>query len=336
MDWSNERYVRIYVRNTVKLSVLTWEARAILWEIIRTIDRAGVMDLDGHEPHVAVSAVTGIDEDVVEAHLPRLLKGRKPIVVIESGKLCVPSHMSAQEAVASSAQRKRDERSRRRALCVTQRDLSSRNVKDRDGVSRNVTESHVQSRAVTFSHSVLNLTEPSCTESNNSYTDVQLPERATKVVIEQAPSTPIDQISVGQSRLSGALTEISYIAPKGHKPLAPMGRVKDKLAELLDVWSVDDVVNGVRRLAAALDDGVKVDWPADPKTPWSPSYVFSGYWQSIQDALDSLGDRGKPKTLVDGQALATHERKVYEKEGLEGLRRYRKRLETQYGPEETR
>ena len=48
MDWSNERYVRVYTRDTTTWKILSWEARALLQFLIRKVDRSGVVDTGRH------------------------------------------------------------------------------------------------------------------------------------------------------------------------------------------------------------------------------------------------------------------------------------------------
>ncbi len=43
MDWSNEHYVRVYTRDTRDLLAITWQARALWWEMLRKADQSGVV-----------------------------------------------------------------------------------------------------------------------------------------------------------------------------------------------------------------------------------------------------------------------------------------------------
>jgi len=43
MDWSNERYVRVYTRDTAEYLALCWQAKALLSLLLRKCDRAGVV-----------------------------------------------------------------------------------------------------------------------------------------------------------------------------------------------------------------------------------------------------------------------------------------------------
>ena len=48
MDWSNERYVRVYTRDTTAMRLMSWDELCPFWELLRKVDRAGVLDLEGH------------------------------------------------------------------------------------------------------------------------------------------------------------------------------------------------------------------------------------------------------------------------------------------------
>lgn len=167
MDWENERYVRLYTRDSSTWLLWPWQARAVFALLLRKVDRAGVMDIGEENPVEAVSAHVQLPIQVVEVGLPAIL--RKQTAVIDSGRIVIPHFMEAQEARSSDAQRQRDSRERRRALkkrdaapvlrVVTERDAP---VTERDERSRSVTNCHNQSHGVTPS-----LAEPSQTKPSN-------------------------------------------------------------------------------------------------------------------------------------------------------------------------
>lgn len=147
MDWENERYVRLYVRDTLTWLRLGWDGQNVLMQLIRKVDRAGTMELNGLEPWEAVVLACRAPAEAAKAGMDALL--RTETVVVFDGRLGFPSFIAAQEAVKSDRQRQRESRERR-ALpgkgSVTYRDKAK---------SHNVTESHERSRAVTSGHSVL-------------------------------------------------------------------------------------------------------------------------------------------------------------------------------------
>lgn len=143
MRWEDERYVRLYTRDTITWKLLPWQSKAILPLLLRKLDRAGVLEL-GDEDLEGVAALIEVPWEVVEAGLRGLLKRG---VFLHSGKaLVMPNFLAAQEVSMSDAQRKREQRERERNRRVSgEKPIPS-------GVSQNVTECHEMSQAVTPSH----------------------------------------------------------------------------------------------------------------------------------------------------------------------------------------
>lgn len=148
MDWANERYVRLYTRDTVTWLRLRWEGQCVLVLALRKLDRAGVLDLGGVDPHEAIETVTGLPMEVAKAGLDRCLQ--LGVFVIDGDRLLMPKFLDAQEATASNAERQRRHRAKKKAL-----DGLSRNATDSD---ENVTGGNALSHAVTPSNSVPCLT----------------------------------------------------------------------------------------------------------------------------------------------------------------------------------
>jgi hypothetical protein len=129
MDWANERYVRIYQRDTRTTRLAGWEGRALLWEIIRKSDRAGLMENVRTAEDVAL--MVDIPIEVVRRALDRLVS----LGAVEIGPLglVVPNYIPAQETPQSDKQRQRNSRDARaakaRSARVTKRDcIESQNV----------------------------------------------------------------------------------------------------------------------------------------------------------------------------------------------------------------
>lgn len=111
MDFANERYVRIYTRDTATWKLLPWQGRALLPLILRKLDRAGVADLgEAETPAEAVAALVDLPEEVCAVGLSALLK--RGVLVLQGGQLRAPRFVEAQECGASGAQRVREHRAR--------------------------------------------------------------------------------------------------------------------------------------------------------------------------------------------------------------------------------
>jgi hypothetical protein len=145
VDWPNERYVRVYVRDTADLLAVGWEGRAVLWEILRKCDRAGVIDFDGDT--AVLAEMLRMPEEIVTGALPKL--ERRGVVERGDGTLVLRNFLEAQEASQSDKQRARESRARRRDR--------SRHEQSQDATaaSQNVTlASHAVTAGHTESHAV--------------------------------------------------------------------------------------------------------------------------------------------------------------------------------------
>lgn len=158
MDWSNERYVRIYVRDTDDLLAMSWEARALLWEMMRKADRAGV--LETRRGARGIAALTRIPAEVVALALAELLDGDGAPVKPHPRGYLLRNFMEAQEANQSDAHRAREARARRRDRALAEEATGStegQNVTSRDDAvtfrDASVTPSHAPSHGVTARHS---------------------------------------------------------------------------------------------------------------------------------------------------------------------------------------
>lgn len=150
MDWSNERYVRLYTRDTVNTQLLSWEARCVFWELLRKVDRSGVLEIGNVEPGKALAVALRVPAEVASTALAEWLADGR--VELRDGAIVVPNHLGAQEAPQSDRARARASRERRSAG-VTIRDEVSRFVTDPSQTvtqpSRPVTSRHTPSHAVT-------------------------------------------------------------------------------------------------------------------------------------------------------------------------------------------
>jgi len=154
VDWSNERYVRVYTRDTTAMLLMAWDELALFWALVRKVDRSGVLGLDGHGAR-AVAVHLRCPVDVAERAVASWVR-EGWVELREGSTLLVVEHLDAQEAQVSDKQRQRDMRERRRATAsVTPRDNVSRHVTE---PSRAVTGGHAESRAVTLANQLTDLT----------------------------------------------------------------------------------------------------------------------------------------------------------------------------------
>jgi hypothetical protein len=116
MDWQNERYVRLFVRDTTTWKLIPWQSRLLLPAILRKLDRSGVIDL-GNDGEEGLAALVDVPADFVKVALPPLLK-RGVFRLSPEGMLVMPNFLAAQEARQSDAQRKRESRENQRILAM--------------------------------------------------------------------------------------------------------------------------------------------------------------------------------------------------------------------------
>ena len=160
MRWSDERYVRLYVRDTIAWRVLPWQARALFPLVLRKLDRAGLMPLDGHGAP-GLAALVDLPLDVVAVGYPALLSDGCLREV--GGVIVCANFIEAQEAAQSDKQRMREMRARAREIAAAGVLVTNRN----DGVTnRNetVTPGYEPLRPVTSGYSVPSRAVPSPTE----------------------------------------------------------------------------------------------------------------------------------------------------------------------------
>jgi hypothetical protein len=146
MRWEDERYVRIYTRDTPDWLAMQWQGRVVFYELARKVDRAGFVQL-GKSGVRGLAGLLHMPVDVVEVGVEELLTDG--CVVRVDGGLLIRNFIEAQETRQSDAARKRAQRERdrdrKRAGAETGHAVApppgrARDVTGRDHPSQNVTE----------------------------------------------------------------------------------------------------------------------------------------------------------------------------------------------------
>ncbi len=150
MDWANEKYVRLYIRDTKTWLKLAWEGQCLFMLLLRKVDRAGVLD-DIEDRDEDIALMTGLPVEYVSIGLKKLLK--LGAVEINGNYLLIPNFLEAQESSKSDKQRQRESREKRRLL-------AKESVTFCDNKSQAVTSSHNLSQPVTPSCAVPSRTVP--------------------------------------------------------------------------------------------------------------------------------------------------------------------------------
>lgn len=137
MRFDDERYVRLYTRDTATWKKLTFGARSIFCLLLRVVDRAGILDV-GEDAASSVAALIEAPPELVSRCLPELESHF--VVTIRDGVLVIPRFIEAQECAKSDRLRALEYRERRRDA-VTKRDVLGASVTARHTPSQGVTPS---------------------------------------------------------------------------------------------------------------------------------------------------------------------------------------------------
>lgn len=143
MNWEDERYVRLYVRDTGDWCALSWDAQALLMHLLRKADRSGIVQL-GKRGRANLPAMLGhgnetarIDSALSELVLDGCVELRGDNLLV------IPNFTKAQEAKQSDRRRQEESRGKRLAEAMAQP------VSGITYASHAVTPSHAVSHHVT-------------------------------------------------------------------------------------------------------------------------------------------------------------------------------------------
>lgn len=147
MNFDDERFVKIYPRNTTNWKLLGWEGRCVLMMLFREVDRAGCLDIEGGMEGLAL--LLDLPPDVTERGFAACVKRG---AVVQNGNLAIiPNFTRAQDARQTDRVRQAESRARRREVAMSQNVTNAaRTVTERDHVSHSVTDGHTESHDVTL------------------------------------------------------------------------------------------------------------------------------------------------------------------------------------------
>ena len=110
MNFDDERFVKIFTRDTVTWKLLGWEGRCVLLMLLRKVDRAGCVDLaSGIE---GLSLLLDLPEEVTERGFAACL--RRGCVTQRDDIAVVPNFVRAQDSRQTDRVRQGESRARRR------------------------------------------------------------------------------------------------------------------------------------------------------------------------------------------------------------------------------
>lgn len=135
MDFADERFVRIFVRDSKTWLRWGWEGQAVFVLVMRKFDQCGRID-DVDDPAEDVALLTGLPVEVVRVGLPRIL-GSKTFVHTGRSLEC-PNFIDGQTASRSDSARCREYRARLKSrLAVRQSTDTNRVAPDTECVAAN-------------------------------------------------------------------------------------------------------------------------------------------------------------------------------------------------------
>lgn len=257
MRWEDERYVRLYTRDTPAWVRMPWEARVVFYELSRKVDRAGIMPLDESDLE-GVAVLLRMPDDIVARGVDALL--RDGCVVRAPGALVIRNFIAAQETRQSDRTRKAVSRENAAAraqhkdpesLDVTNGHQASPAVTSDAEVSPEVTSGHQVTGVVTTGHSMPSRTVPShavpsedCTSptGDGSAAPVEATTRKRRAQVADAADHP-----------AGSAAAAVATAIRGDVSLSPICKNTNTLAaDLVAAGPGVDVVTEVRKAGAWL------------------------------------------------------------------------------------
>lgn len=126
MHWEDAPFVKLYRDNGPWMD-LSLEARGLFDELLKVVDRAGLLKL-GADPVKTIARAVNGDPERVSGYLAELT--RDGCVTLRDGVLVMKNYIAAQSARASDKSRQAEARARARdsALAITNQQLASENV----------------------------------------------------------------------------------------------------------------------------------------------------------------------------------------------------------------
>ena len=160
MDYENERWMKVYTRDTGGWLDLSWQARGLSLELSRKLDAEGKLPLGKKGLPSLAGLLRGVWSEM-KPFIEELIADER-LVLLEGNVIFDPGHAERQSARASATLRKKVQRSR-------------------DAMSRDVTRSHAESREVTNGHDQI----------RSDQRDQIRSEEIRKNESERAPPTPL-------------------------------------------------------------------------------------------------------------------------------------------------
>jgi hypothetical protein len=191
MRWEDERWVKLYTRDTGDWLLLSFEAQGLFRLLLTKVDGAGIIHL-GRAGKRAVAGIVGHPTRwaTIEPALDELLADS--CVVLEGDQLIMPNFIEAQEAKTSDKEKKRRQREADRSKALS--------VLPKPPETLAVTERHHMGTSGDASGGAGDKTSPDVTDSHRASPDVPNQKRPdqtrgdeTRVEVVPPPTMPPPQ-----------------------------------------------------------------------------------------------------------------------------------------------
>ncbi len=191
MDWANERWVRLYTRDTTTWKMLDWRARTVLMHLLRKVDRAGVLEV-GDTGTMGLAAVLELPLEIVEPGIELLLHPRLRVAVETPTAYVLPKYLDAQEAVQTTNHRSAEYRARKRdfALAAAKPAIAEL-VRLPDGVTPRDGAVTKRDASITRGHATSPMLDVGASGRGNPPIEIDPPDSET-VTKRDADTTPRD------------------------------------------------------------------------------------------------------------------------------------------------
>ncbi len=206
MRWEDERYVRVYTRDTADWMALSFEAQGLFLLLLRRMDRAGVLPLGKHGTKAVAIVIGHVGEwDRLSSALEELLADG--CIAISGDDLHVPNFTEAQEAKQTDKERQR----KSRELARFKNAFPS--IADLAKPAESIDVCHTPSHGVTPSRAVLSRAEPAVLSlfPENASASSELGEQPPPLVApkgkKQKPPKPEKPTDPRHAPLVKALTD---------------------------------------------------------------------------------------------------------------------------------
>ncbi len=316
MNWEDERYVRLFVRDTGDWCALSWDGQALLMQLLRKADRSGVIQL-GKRGRAALPFMLFHPGEATRIDVALAELTADGCVELHGNYLAIPNFTKAQETKQNDRQRQADSREKRLAQARQEPVIAATNV------SHAVTDGHTLSHDVTLAvPSVPSHAVPSHAVPNQPiktinaprvgvqmeisggadldpgqpdlFPDAQKPATAQAARVSGHPGKPTAaQITATATILLGELSAARIRVDKKCRPLEPCASNLDGIrARLKDRHSAEDI----RHVIAVCE--AKSMHDANTREYFNASNPFTKAWMSRYLAM-TIEQARRP---VDGRA----------------------------------